>query len=213
MSRVRRTILSFMLMAAGLSIGCEERAGEEREASMSLGAPADIGSSAEALEGTYCIINAKVASGSFHFDGPNWLLDSATGYGPQTLTLTVQHTVWPQIAKAFDLLLGFLHPVLTELPEPGGESLAHGLGGKRLAYGHEGDVLGPASRARRRPGDALPNGGHAVGDHFFAGLSAAKSPLAVATFWALVGFIERYFSRRVTASSVLPSLSAIVARW
>src|SRR5262245_20024149 len=101
MSKVRWGIWSCMLMAACLGTGCAERPRGEPGAQMPPGGPSepeDIGSSAAALGGTYCIINARVASGSFHFDGPNWLLTSAEGYGPQTLTVTVHHTVWPQIS-------------------------------------------------------------------------------------------------------------------
>src|SRR5690349_13742925 len=104
MSRVRLGIWSCMLVVAGMAIGCPERRGVEREAPTPAGdqsEPEDIGSSAEALGGTYCITNAKVASGSFHFEGPRWLLDSAAGYGPQTLTLTVDHRILPQISTTF----------------------------------------------------------------------------------------------------------------
>ena len=67
--------------------------------------------------------------------------------------------------------LGFLDLVLAEVADPGGEGLAHGVRGMRLADRHQRDVLGAAAGARRRPGDAVPDGGHAVGDHF-AGFNA-----------------------------------------
>src|SRR5262249_28922249 len=55
------------------------------------------GGADEAPGGSYCIINAKVTGDSFHFEGPRWLLDSAEGYGPQTLSVVVDRVIWPQI--------------------------------------------------------------------------------------------------------------------
>ena len=55
---------------------------------------------------------------------------------------------------------------------------------------------GARAGARRRPGDALPDGGDALGDHLLLGLERREQPLRR---WprsgAFVGFIERYFSR------------------
>ena len=84
---------------------------------------------------------------------------------------------------------------------PGGKGRAHGLRRVRLADRDESDVARRARGAFRRPGDPLPDGGHAVRDHFFMALS---SPWAVATFWASVGFMLRYFSRYWIASGIFP---------
>ncbi len=104
-------------------------------------------------------------------------------------------------AAASLLVVRLLHPVLPEVPDAGGEGGAHRVGGVRLADGHEGDLARRSRRALRRPGDPLPDGGHAVRDHFFMALS---SPWAVATFWASVGFMLRYFSRCAIASGIFP---------
>ena len=106
-----------------------------------------------------------------------------------------------QVGDGRDLRLRLLDPVLAEVPHARGESLAHGLRWVRLADRDESDVARTASGAFRRPGDALPDGGHAVRDHFFMALS---SPWAVATFWAFVGFKLRYFSRYWIASGIFP---------
>ena len=74
-------------------------------------------------------------------------------------------------------------------------------GGCVLLTATRSDVAGGPRGAFRRPGDALPDGGHAVGDHF---LRALISPWAVATFWASVGLMLRYFSRYWIASGILP---------
>jgi hypothetical protein len=68
-------------------------------------------------------------------------------------------------SRGRDLAFGFLDLVLAEVAEAGGEGLAHCLRGLGLADGDERDVVGRAPGARRRPGDALPYGGDAAGDH------------------------------------------------
>src|SRR6266704_442227 len=107
-----------------------------------------------------------------------------------------------EVGERGRLALGFLDAVLADVAHAGGERLAHGFGRMGLAHGHEGDLARRTAGPRRRPGDALPDGGHAVGDHFL-GLSACSRPWAVATFCALEGFMERYLSRLVTASGTL----------
>ena len=79
-------------------------------------------------------------------------------------------------AERLDLGLGLLHAVLAEVAHAGREGLAHGRRGVRLAHRDEGDLAGGPRRALRRPGDALPDGGHAIRDHF---LMALSSPCAV----------------------------------
>ena len=111
-----------------------------------------------------------------------------------------------------DLALRLLDLVLAEVAEPGRERVADGLGGMRLAHRHQRHVLGAAAGARRRPGDAVPDGVDAVGDHF-CGFNALMRACAVATFCALVGFRDRYFSRCVTASAALFCPTAMVPRW
>ena len=106
-----------------------------------------------------------------------------------------------QVGGRRDLRLGLLDPVLAEVAHAGGEGRAHGLRRVRLADRDERHVRGRARRALRRPGDALPDGGHALRDHFFRALS---SPWAVATFCASVGLRLRYFSRYWIASGILP---------
>ena len=117
-----------------------------------------------------------------------------------------------EVLERPDLPLRFLHLVLAEVDEPRLERLAHGGRRKGLADRDERHVLGRPARAGRRPGDALPDGGDATGDHFL-GLSAVISPSAVALFCAFVGFMARYFSRYCTASVTLfwPTMS--VPRW
>ena len=63
------------------------------------------------------------------------------------------------------------------------------------------DVRGARRGAIRRPGDPLPDGGHALGDHF---LSAASSPCAVATFWARSGQAQVLLEVRDARRRILP---------
>ena len=99
-----------------------------------------------------------------------------------------------KVGEGRGLRFGLLDPVLTEGADARGEGLADRLRPLGLAHRDEGDGRGVAAGPGRRPGDPLPDGSDAVGDHFF-GLSAPMSPLAVATFCAFVGFMVRYFSR------------------
>ena len=106
-----------------------------------------------------------------------------------------------EVGGGRDLGLRLLHAVLPEVAHAGGEGGPHRVGGMGLADRDQGDVARRTRRAIRRPGDPLPDGGHAVRDHFFMALS---SPWAVATFWASVGFRLRYFSRFAIASGIFP---------
>ena len=108
----------------------------------------------------------------------------------------------PQVGQRRRLAFRLLDAVLADVPDAGGEGLPHRFRRMGLGHRHQRHVAGRAADPRRRPGDALPDGGHAVGDHFL-GLSACSRPCAVATFCAFDGFIERYFSRLATASGTL----------
>ena len=121
-------------------------------------------------------------------------------------------TLLPQVSKGQDLPVSLLDLVLAEVAESSLEARADSVGANRLADGHEGYVLDAAAGAGRRSGDSLPNGGHAVSDHFF-GLRAAMSCWAVAMFWAFLLPEATYFSRRAMAPGVSPLLSVIVAKW
>ena len=70
-----------------------------------------------------------------------------------------------QVVQSDDLAFGFLDLVLAEVAEAGGEGLAHRFRGLGLADRDEGDLVGRTPGTRRRPGDLLPNGGDAAGDH------------------------------------------------
>ena len=117
-----------------------------------------------------------------------------------------------QVGQGGHLRLRLLHAVLAEVAQPRREGLADAFGRVRLAHGHQRDLRGLAAGAGGRPGDALPDGSHAFGDHFF-GFSACSKPWAVATFWALVGLMERYFSRWAIASGILFCPTATVPMW
>ena len=80
-----------------------------------------------------------------------------------------------EVGQGGDLALRLLDPVLADVTDAGRERLAHGLRRMRLAHGHEGHLARRPADSRRRPGDAVPDGGHAVGDHFL-GLSACSRP-------------------------------------
>ena len=67
-----------------------------------------------------------------------------------------------------DLRLGLLDPVLAEVAHAGGEGLANGAPGWVLLTATRVTSPAGARRALRRPGDALPDGGDAIGDHFLA---------------------------------------------
>ena len=110
-----------------------------------------------------------------------------------------------EVAERRDLGLGLLDLVLAEVPQPGGEGLAHLFGGMGLGHGHERDLVVPATRAGGRPGDPLPDGGHAVSDHFLG--SAPSSAWAVVTFVAfsaagMLGFSTPERSPVTTAAGV-----------
>lgn len=79
----------FAAMAAVLALGCDRPATSSGDV---------VAEAHEALVGTYCIFNARIAPGSFHFDGPTWLLDSAEGLGPRSLDLAITSFVQPQIS-------------------------------------------------------------------------------------------------------------------
>ena len=54
----------------------------------------------DSVTAAYCILNAHTDQGTFHFEGPNWLLTSAEGWGPQQLFVRVFHYVQPVIATS-----------------------------------------------------------------------------------------------------------------
>jgi hypothetical protein len=58
-----------------------------------------VGEGSAALAGTFCIVNPQLAPGSFHFEGPNWLLDSAEGLGERSLDLAITSFVQPMISS------------------------------------------------------------------------------------------------------------------
>lgn len=79
----------FGAMGVMLALGCDRPPSATGDA---------VGEAREGLVGTYCIFNARLAPGSFHFDGPTWLLDSAEGLGPRSLDLSISSFVQPQIS-------------------------------------------------------------------------------------------------------------------
>ena len=86
------------------------------------------------------------------------------------------------------LLLGLLHPVLSEMALPAGVRLLDGLDGMEFADRHQGDGERIAARALSRRGHPSADGGEAGRDgqgqeavrYFF--LRAASRPSAVALF-------------------------------
>jgi hypothetical protein len=59
----------------------------------------DIGAAAQATTPAYCIVNAHTDSGTIHFQGPNWLISSSEGVGPQELDIRVRAYVQPAISS------------------------------------------------------------------------------------------------------------------
>jgi hypothetical protein len=89
MPRALAEIRFFGAMALALTLGCDRPASWTGD---------EVAEAQESLVGTYCIFNARIAPGSFHFDGPTWLLDSAEGQGPRSLDLSISSFVQPQIS-------------------------------------------------------------------------------------------------------------------
>jgi hypothetical protein len=89
MFTARAWIRACAVMGVVLGCGCEGPASTTRDT---------VAEASEALVGTFCIFNAQIAPGSFHFDGPNWLLDSAEGLGPQSLAIAIASFVQPEIS-------------------------------------------------------------------------------------------------------------------
>lgn len=61
---------------------------------------AEPGAVAQASSDAYCILNAHTDDWTIHFQGPNWLLSSSQGLGPQDLDVRVQHFVQPAISAS-----------------------------------------------------------------------------------------------------------------
>lgn len=57
-------------------------------------------SASQAWTPTHCILNAHTDNGTVHFQGPNWLLTSSEGLGPQSLNVVIQQTVQPAISAS-----------------------------------------------------------------------------------------------------------------
>src|SRR5712692_12096467 len=64
------------------------------------------------------------------------------------------------------LALPLLHAVFAEVAESGVEGVADGIGGERLRYGDEGDLLGAASRAVRGALDPFADALQVFANHF-----------------------------------------------
>jgi hypothetical protein len=83
-------VLAAVLLAASV-VGCDPDARNDE-------APA--GEAEQALCNGYVINNLATQAGSFHLDAPQYLLDSTEAWGPQTLLLSVDRHVTPQITVA-----------------------------------------------------------------------------------------------------------------
>ncbi|MFT3776472.1 MAG: hypothetical protein QM820_64855 [Minicystis sp.] len=81
--------------------GCASPTGED--ASIGSIAPVgdeDLGVAQQPDGSAICILDVHTDSGTFHFEGPNWILDAAEGLGPRTLSLNVAVFVQPQVATS-----------------------------------------------------------------------------------------------------------------
>jgi hypothetical protein len=76
--------------------GRNEPAGPEERAA---------GAAAQALVPAYCILNAHTDNGTVHFQGPDWLLSSSEGLGPQQLSVRVSQYVQPAVSTTGNFTL------------------------------------------------------------------------------------------------------------
>lgn len=82
--------LAAFLLCAGAA-GCDPGARSDGD---------PLGEADQELCSGYVVTNLATQSGTFHIDSPQYLLDSTEAWGPQTLLLSVDRHVAPQITVA-----------------------------------------------------------------------------------------------------------------
>lgn len=86
------------VFAAVAVMGCSPEGRGEPAGAAELGPPEPVGAASGAVTGAYCILDARTDEGSFHFEGPRWLLGSGEGKGPMIIEVRLQSFVLPAMS-------------------------------------------------------------------------------------------------------------------
>jgi hypothetical protein len=88
------------LVAAMLAISSGACSDSRDAPRATAGDGADFGAAQQAYCSSHSIVNVVVAPGTYHWEDPGHLLNSAEGFGPRTITINVSNSLSPSASES-----------------------------------------------------------------------------------------------------------------
>jgi hypothetical protein len=90
----------FVAMLVVSAAACSDSHGEGGTNPGDPGEPRDLGTTQEAYCTGHSIVNVVIAPGTYHWEDPAHLLNSAEGFGPRTMSISISDSISPSSSES-----------------------------------------------------------------------------------------------------------------